>query len=303
MKCSGSSRAATKITGCLRGLAASGKTTVADYYLCENYMGTSGSSDVASAPPPDLSTSKLKAAPPTPPFTDFRYEKPGTIRKITVNDLPQPYATQSADNGPSLVARPENAWPIAPAGFKVWLYATGLDSPRTLRTASNGDIFLAESESGRIRVFRGMTSDGKPEQSAIFASGLKQPYGLAFYPSGPDPQWLYVGNTDEVVRFPYHSGDLKASGAPQHIADLPGGSGHWTRALDFSLDGKKMFVADGLGSNVDDPDTHPSERSRADILVCNPANCELSVYAYGIAAMPAAGLQVNPADPANYGVQ
>ena len=257
-------------------------------------MGTSQNSQEASAPaPPDMSTSKLKAPPPTPPFTDFRYEKPGTVRKITVHDLPQPYATQSADNGPKLVARPDNAWPVAPAGFKVELYAAGLDNPRTLRTAPNGDIFLAESDPGRIRVYRGLTNDGKPEQSAIFVSGLKQPYGLAFYPPGPDPQWLYVGSEREVVRFPYHGGDLKASGAAEHVADLPGPSGHWTRAVAFSQDGKKMFVAVGSGSNVDDPDTSPREKNRADILVCDPANCQLSVYAYGI-RNAGGGIAVNP---------
>ena len=252
-----------------------------------------GSAPAPSDNPIDTSTSKLKAAPPTPPFTDFRYEKPGTVRKITVSDLPKPFATQSSDNDAKMVARPENAWPVALPGFKVELYAAGLDNPRTLRTAPNGDIFLTESDPGRIRVFRGMTSDGKPEQAAIFASGLKQPYGLAFYPPGPDPQWLYVGDTNEVVRFAYHKGDLKASGAPQHIADLPSGGGHWTRAVDFSLDGKRMFVAVGSGSNVDDPDTHPREKNRADILTCNPENCVLSVYASGI-RNAGGGIVVNP---------
>jgi glucose/arabinose dehydrogenase len=246
-------------------------------------MGASQNSADANTPaPPDMSTSKLKAPPPATPFTDFRYEKPGTVRKITAKDLPQPYATESAENAAKLVARPDNVWPAAPAGFKVELYGSGLENPRTLRTAPNGDIFLAESDPGRIRVFRGLTSDGKPEQSAIFASGLKHPYGLAFYPPGPDPQWLYVGSTAEVVRFPYHNGDLKASGTAEHIADLPAPGGHWTRAVAFSQDGKKMFVAVGSASNVDDPDTTPREKNRADILVCDPANCQLSVYAYGI---------------------
>ena len=235
-----------------------------------------------AAAPSDKSISKLKAPPPKQPFTDFRYEKPGTVRKITANDLPQPYATQSANNGPEIVARPENAWPVALSGFKVELFAAGLDNPRTLRTAPNGDIFLAEGESGRIRVFRGMTSDGKPEEAAVYASGLKRPYGLAFYPPGPDPQWLYVGGTSELVRFPYRNGDLKASLAPQHVADLPGTGGHWTRAVEFSPDGKRLFVAVGSGSNVDDPDTTPREKNRADILACDPSNCNLSVYAYGI---------------------
>ena len=248
--------------------------------------------EVNAAPPPDTSTSKLNAPLPTPPFTDFRYEKPGALHKITVNDLPQPYATQSSSNGPQVVARPENVWPVALPGFKVELYAAGLENPRTLRTAPNGDIFLTESDAGRIRMFRGITGDGKPELSAVFASGLKQPYGLAFYPPGPDPQWLYVGNTNEVVRFAYHNGDLKASGDPQHIADLPGG-GHWTRAVAFSNDGKKMFVAVGSGSNVSDPDTHPDEKNRADILWCDASKCELSVYAYGI-RNAGGGIAVNP---------
>jgi glucose/arabinose dehydrogenase len=247
-----------------------------------------------ATPPPQPMASTIKAPAPKAPFTDFRYEKPGTTRKITAADLPQPYATQSAENGPEVVARPENAWPIAPAGFKVEMYAGGLDEPRLLRTAPNGDIFLAESAAGRIRVFRGMTSDGKPEQNAVFAEGLKRPYGIAFYPPGPDPQWVYIGNTSEVVRIPYHSGDMRASGPPQHIADLPSGGGHWTRSVEFTADGKRMFVAVGSASNDDDTDTHPAERDRADILVCDPSNCQLKVYAYGI-RNAGGGILINPA--------
>jgi glucose/arabinose dehydrogenase len=259
----------------------------------EAFLSGKATGTGSSAAPAPSSGGALKDTSPNAPFTDFRYEKPGTTRKITVNDLPKPFATQSAQNGAEVVSRPENAWPVAVAGFKVELFAAGLENPRLLRTAPNGDIFLAESEAGRIRVFRGITSDGKPEQSAIFASGLKMPYGIAFYPGGPDPQWVYVGNTNEVVRFPYHSGDLKASGAPEHVADLPSGGGHWTRALDFSKDGKKLFVAVGSASNVDDPDTHPGEKNRADILVCDPANCTLSVYAYGI-RNAGGGIRVSP---------
>ncbi len=256
--------------------------------------GKGGATGEANAtPPPETMTSTIKAPAPRAPFTDFRYEKPGTARKITVNDLPKPFATESAQNGAQVVARPENAWPVAPKGFKVELFAAGLDNPRLLRTAPNGDIFLAESSPGRILVFRGMTGDGKPEQSAIFAEGLKRPYGIAFYPPGPNPQWIYIGNTDEVVRIPYHNGDMKASGPPEHIADLPHGGGHWTRSVEFAPDGKKMFVAVGSASNVDDPDTHPGEKDRADILVCDPANCQLKVYAYGI-RNAGGGITVNP---------
>jgi|SRR5450755_219912 len=234
----------------------------------------------------------LKDASPHVPFTDFRYEAPGTTRKITVADLPEPFATKSSSNGPDVVARPAKAWPVAPAGFKVELYAAGLENPRWLRTAPNGDIFLAEMEPGRILIFRGMTKDGKAEQTATFLDGLKHPYGIAFYPPGPDPQWIYIGSETELARFPYHNGDLKASGPSQHIADLPAG-GHNTRAVEFSADGKKLFVAVGSESNVDDPDTHPAEKDRADILSCDPANCALSVYAYGI-RNAGGGIKVNP---------
>ncbi len=256
-------------------------------------LGLPQNASAASALPEDTGGSTIKAPAPTAPFTDFRYEKPGAVRKITVNDLPQPYATHSADNGPEVVARPENAWPKTLPGFKVELFATGLENPRTLRTAPNGDIFLTESDAGRIRVFRGMTAEDKPELSAVFATGLKHPYGLAFYPPGPNPEWLYVGSTAELVRFPYHNGDLKATGSAQHIADLPDTGGHWTRAVAFSQDGKKLFVAVGSASNVDDPDTHPGEKDRADILACDPANCTLSVYAYGI-RNAGGGIAVDP---------
>ena len=233
------------------------------------------------------------APPPKPPFTDYRYEKPGTVHKITPKDLPAPYATQSASNWARVVPRPANVWPQAPAGFKVELFASGLDEPRKVITAPNGDVFLAESHLGEIKVFRGITGDGKPGQTATFATGLNRPYGIAFYPPGQDPQFVYVGNTDGVVRFAYHNGDLRAAGKPQHIADLPGGGGHWTRDIVFSPDGKQMFVGVGSASNVDDPDTHPEEKNRADILVMNPDGSNLRVYAYGI-RNAGGGLAVSP---------
>ena len=258
-----------------------------------SYVKTLGAPKAAALGTESSRASRLNLPAPKPPFTDFRYEKPGTIRKITVNELPAPYLTKSAENGPNLVARPANAWPLAPAGFKVEQFAAGLESPRLIRTAANGDLFVAESDPGRIRVFRGMTSDGKPEQMGIYASGLKQPYGLAFYPPGPNPQWLYVGDTDEVVRFAYHDGDMKAGGNPERIADLPAGGGHWTRDLQFSPDGRKLYVAVGSRSNVDDPDTTPEEKNRADILEFNPDGSGMRVYAYGI-RNAGGGLAIQP---------
>ena len=220
-------------------------------------------------------------------FTDALHESPGTRRHLTVSDLPGPMPDQSVDNGPSVMARPANAWPIAPKGFKVDLYATGLDNPRLLRVAPNGDLFLAESGSGKIKVFRGVGADGKPQQVAVFAEGLHQPFGIAFYPAGPNPQWIYIGETDAVSRFPYQSGDLKARGEKQQLADLPGGGrlrggGHWTRDVIFSKDGSKMFASVGSHSNVDDSDTHPEEFHRADVLQFTPEGKFVKVYAWGL---------------------
>ncbi len=229
---------------------------------------------------------------PKPPFTDFRFEKPGKMHHITLKDLPQPYATAAAENGPRIVPRPANAWPQVPAGFKVELYATGLDQPRLIRAAPNGDIFVALSRAGEVRVFRGITKEGKPEQSSLFASGLDRPFGINFYPPGPDPQWVYVGETNEIIRYPYRNGDLKARGAAEKLHALPGYRNHWTRDIQFTPDGKHMFVGVGSASNVDDPDTHPAEKDRADILEFNPDGTDMRIYAYGI--RNPAGLAIDP---------
>jgi glucose/arabinose dehydrogenase len=215
------------------------------------------------------------------------------VRKITTGDLPAPYATASATNGPTVIDRPGSALPQAPAGFKVELFTTGLDTPRKIITAPNGDIFVVESHGGDVKVFRGISAEGKPQQTETFATGLNQPYGLAFYPPGPDPQYLYVGDTDAVLRFAYHNGDLKASSKPEHIADLPPGGGHWTRDVAFSQDGKLMWVGVGSSSNVDDPDTHPEEKERGDILVMSPDGSKRRIYAYGI-RNAGGGLGVDP---------
>src|SRR5438045_6529085 len=89
-------------------------------------------------------------------FSDYRSEKPGVFRKLTVADLPKPFATRSVDNGPHLVSKPPAAVPQALPGFKVTEYATTLTEPRLVRTAPNADLFVAESDSGRVKVLRGI---------------------------------------------------------------------------------------------------------------------------------------------------
>lgn len=218
-------------------------------------------------------------------FADWMSEQPGVRRRITTADLPEPYATGSAFKMPRVVRRPEGAWPKVPAGFVVTEFATGLHNPRQIITAPNGDLFIAESESGDIRILRGM-KDGRPAVSEVYATGLRMPFGLAFYPNGANPQYLYVGNTDQVVRFPYKNGDLKAPAAPEVICDLPGGGrltggGHWTRDVKFSPDNKTMLVSVGSVSNDHERPEMPDER-RADILAFTPDGKNERIYASGI---------------------
>ncbi len=227
---------------------------------------------------------------------DWTTDAPGVRRKITVDDLPKPFDTRSANNFPRVVRRPEGAWPRAPKGFQVTEFATKLTNPRKIVTAPNGDLFVAESEAHRIKVLRDQDGDGKPETISIFAEGLRQPFGIAFYPPAPAaPTHIYIGNTNATVRFAYKNGDLKASAEPEVIvSNIPSGGrlqggGHWTRDVVFSRDGKRLFVSVGSLSNVSDND---QEKRRADILAFDPEGHGETVYAWGI--RNPVGLAIHP---------
>jgi glucose/arabinose dehydrogenase len=259
-----------------------------DYFRVALPCGTLLLAGVLSYPTQAKLPAGTKVAQGQNAFVDYKQQSPGQVRKITLADLPKPFATESIDNGAHLITRPKDAWPKTLPGFAVTQYATGLDRPRLIRRAPNGDLFVAESEAGRIKILRGMGQDGKVAQVQTFASGLHQPFGIAFYPLGPNPRYVYVANTDSVVRFAYETGDLKARAKEEVIVpDLPGGGrlrggGHWTRDIAFSLDGARMFVSVGSHSNVDDPDTHKQEFHRADILEFTPEGKNLKIFASGI---------------------
>jgi glucose/arabinose dehydrogenase len=211
--------------------------------------------------------------------------------------LPPPYATKSVDAGSRVVKRPEGAWPKAPAGFRVDEFQTGLSNPRLIRTAPNGDLFVAESGAGRIRVLRAKDGSRRAEVNEVFASGLDRPFGIAFYPPGAQPKWVYVGETGRVVRFAYSNGDLHARGKPEVVvADIPSGGflrggGHWTRDVAFTNDGRRMFVSVGSHSNVQEGG-RPDETRRADVLEFAPDGTGERIYASGI--RNAVGIAVHP---------
>ncbi len=229
-------------------------------------------------------------------FEDALQQRPGNQIHITTADLPAPAPEQSVDNGPHLVPRPAGAIPVAPAGYKVELYAEGdFREPRLIRTAPNGDLFLADSHGDKIWVLRGVGPDGKAQQKEVYAditsfeseNGKALPFGIAFYPA-VNPKWVYVANTINVIRYPYKAGDLHATAAPEVVVkELPGfaqlrGGGHWTRDVVFSKDGTRMFVSVGSRSNVDDTDNNPTEFHRADVLEYTPDGQFVKVYASGI---------------------
>jgi glucose/arabinose dehydrogenase len=236
-------------------------------------------------------------------FSSWRGDSPGVVRKIAPDALPTPFASPSAADTPSVVVRPAGARPQLPPGFAATVFATGLDQPRTMRTAPNGDIFVAESGAGRIRVLR--TTDGmaKPVSSTVFASGLDLPFGIAFWPPGPSPRFLYVGETNRIVRYPYAPGDQQARGPAQVIVrSLPEG-GHWTRDIVFSADGSHMLVSVGSSGNLDRDLKGPppaglplgaawgDDLDRADVLQFSPAGGAPTILATGLRNCSAEAIQ------------
>jgi glucose/arabinose dehydrogenase len=241
-------------------------------------------------------------------FGNWQADRPGTVRLIRPQDLPAP--GPSSANFSHVVARPAGAMPQVPPGFKIELFAEGLSGPRIIRTAPNGDIFVAETRAGRIRVLRAADGAAKPSVNEIFASGLHAPFGIAFFPNGSDPQWIYVANTDSVVRFSYRSGDLKASGPAETIvAKLPVG-GHSTRDIVFTPDNARMLVSVGSTSNIGDGMGKPPggleawasqqplgaawgyEADRAAVLAFDPDGKNQKIFATGI--RNCVGLAIQP---------
>lgn len=236
-------------------------------------------------------------------YSDWKADAPGAWRKIAPGDLPAPLASEPRAERSQIAPRPDGAAPKALDGFSVETFAAGLSGPRVLRFAPNGDLFVAESNSGRIRAFHLQNGTLKPAQSEIFAGGLDRPYGIAFHPPGPDPQYVYVGTVSNVLRFPYRKGDLKASAAAEIVVgSLPKSeTGHWTRDIAFSADGKTLYVAVGSKSNVADGHSRPSsaevatleakngvgagsgpEFERAALLAFDPDGSNRRVYANGL---------------------
>ncbi|MGA9658015.1 MAG: PQQ-dependent sugar dehydrogenase [Asticcacaulis sp.] len=239
-------------------------------------------------------TAKTAQAKANPSF-DWHKDAPGTIHHVTVADLPEPFATDSAGNNAKYVKAEEGFLPNVPEGFTISLFASGVDNPRVLRMAPNGDLYVVHTQQGRISVYRnkGGTLATTPE---VFAEGLPQPFGLAF--SGG---YAYVANAGSVVRIPMTGGKAQTL-----VADLATTSGHSTRDIVFSKDGQYMYVSVGSESNVAEGmgkppanwvETHAlgeswgSEAGRALVLRFKPDGSDRHVMATGIRNCVGLGLK------------
>ena len=246
-------------------------------------------------------------------FGDWRSDAPGVRRLIRAVDLPPPFNTPTTGNSPRVVERPTDRKPVAPPGFRVDLFTTSLENPRVLRVAPNGDVFVAETAAGRIKVLRAPDGASRAERVATFADGLDEPFGIAFYPPGPDPKFVYVAETNRVLRFAYRAGDLSATGAAEIVVPQLAGStgGHSTRDLAFSADASRLYVSVGSASNV--AEELPSwsatsvaawdaahglgaawgaEENRADVLSFTPEGTDRHVFATGL--RNCVGLAIHP---------
>lgn len=214
-------------------------------------------------------------------------ERPKTYR-INTQDLPKPFATDSASRSSRIVEQPKGAQLNVPRGFKVNVFAEGnFRNPRWMTLAPNGDVFLADSAANQIIILRDADKDGAISNGErfTFAENLSQPFGMAF-----NGDWFYVANTDSVVRFKYRNGQTKAEGAPEKLIALTEGgyNQHWTRNIIFSPDGKKLYVSIGSSGNVE-PE---SDERRAAISEYNPDGSGFRLFASGL--RNPIGLAFNP---------
>ncbi|HVS89927.1 MAG TPA: sorbosone dehydrogenase family protein [Candidatus Acidoferrum sp.] len=186
--------------------------------------------------------------------------------------LPAPFATRSAGNGPRNEKPPAGFLPTVPAGFRVNVYASDFKTPRWLTVAPNGDIFLAETGAGKIVILRDPQNTGGAPEREVFASGLTRPFGIAFH-----DDYVYVGEMKRVVRFHYDAKTSKRTGEAEKLMDLPSG-GHRTRTVAFSADGKHLYVAVGSDGNID-VDNPPI---RAAVTICDPDGKNARLFATGL---------------------
>jgi glucose/arabinose dehydrogenase len=203
--------------------------------------------------------------------------------------LPAPFATPSARNQSKVIGWPQGKTPKAAPGFAVSLFADKLANPRQTYVLPNKDVLVVESirewpgradrpekSANRITLFRDTNNDGTPDLRETFLTGLNMPEGMLLLGN-----WFYVGNTDSVMRYPYRAGQTRIDAKGEKILDLPAG-GHHTRTLSADPSGKKLYVAIGSASNVDEENVWEKDQRRAGIIEINPDGSGMRIFARGL---------------------
>jgi glucose/arabinose dehydrogenase len=195
-------------------------------------------------------------------------------------DLPPPFASKSATNPAQEGKPPQGFLPTVPEGFKINIFASDFKGPRWMVLAPNGDVFLADTAGGKVVVLRDPQHTGSAQQE-VFVSGLREPYGIVFH-----DDYMYVGDTDALLRFKYDPKTSQRQGEAEHLMDLPTG-GHSTRSLSMAPDGKHLLVGIGSKSNID----VESDTRRAAITICDFDGKNARLYATGIRNPTGIGLE------------
>ena len=220
-----------------------------------------------TAPPPTIAPPTTSRRPTarvirTEPL--FRSGEAPSTTLIRVEDLPRP-STERVRNPPEVVPPPDDPVLRVPEGFEVNVFADGLDAPRWLRITPDGDVLVTETRENRIRLLADRDGDGAAEVLETFADDdagqrLDIPFGMTFAGGS-----FYVGNHDEVRRWPWRSGQRRLEGEGERITELPGGgyNQHWTRNVLASPDGTRLYVTIGSATN-DDPE--PSPRATVQVM-------------------------------------
>lgn len=217
--------------------------------------------------------------------------------------LPPPYQTKATRTFCEAIGWPKDKMPIAPAGFKVNLFADGLDNPRNIYITPSGDILVSEANTeiggikrvganiigagksqnfnksaNRITLLRDTNGDGIADIKKIFLRGVNQPYGMLILNG-----WFYVANTDGLWRYPCKPGQTIITNPGIKILSLPAGgyNNHWTRNLRANKDGSKIYISVGSGTN-DAEHGMEVEARRANILEINPDGTRERIYASGL---------------------